>query len=202
MRGAFFTTDAEDNASFDDKGFATVTLLSSKRFAPSLDSQKVGDDVKGEEKFVVGPVSCVELPSVFGRDGLCVDIIPPSDPDTYYCLINVHLDSLKNLHTQTGQLEILANSLHEPGCSGGLIAGNFNSINPGDAELIDKNGWANAWLALHGRTDPEGPMWGVGRIRVHGLNPRRLDNVALMGWMPEEIEILHLYQVEILYLLN
>ena len=197
VREAFFTTDAEDDASFKDKGFATMALLSSKRFAPSLDSQKEGDEVEGEEKFVVGPVSRVELPSVFGRDGLCVDIIPPSDPDTYYRLINVHLDSLENLHTRTRQLEILANSLREPGCSGGLIAGDFNSINPGDAELIDKNGLADAWLALHGKTDPEGPTWGVGRIRVPGLNPRRLDKVALMGWTPEEIEILHPGSVDV-----
>ncbi|KAF8656022.1 hypothetical protein AX16_002810 [Volvariella volvacea WC 439] len=169
---AFLTTDAEDNTSFEDKYFATMTSLSTKRFASDLDSQKVGDGIEGEEKFMVGPVSCMELPSASGRDGLCVDIIPPTAPDTVFRLINVHLDSFEGLSYRTQQLEILAKVLREPGCSGGFIAGDFNSISPGDDELIDKNGLVDAWLALHGSTDPDAPTWSVGRERKVGLKRR------------------------------
>jgi len=177
-----FLTDAEDDK---DKSFATMTLLSTKRFASDL-----GDGIEGEEKFMVGPVSCVELPSAYGRDGLCVDIIPPTAPDTVFRLINVHLDSLERLPYRTQQLEILAKVLREPGCSGGLIGGDFNSISPGDDELVDKNGLVDAWLALHGSTDPDAPTWGVGRGREVGLKPKRLDKVAMMGLRAEEMEIL------------
>src|SRR5438270_826502 len=76
--------------------------------------------------------------------------IPPTAPDTVFRLINVHIDSLERLSYRTQQLEIVAKVLREPGCSGGFIGGDFNSISPGDDELVDKNGLVDAWLALHG----------------------------------------------------
>ena len=192
MREAFLTTDAEDDTSFEDKYFATMTLLSTKRFASDLDSQRVG-----EEKFMVGPVSRVELPSTSGRDGLCVDIIPPTAPDIVFRLVNVHLDSLERLSYRTQQLEILAKVLRESGCSGGLIGGDFNAISPRDDELIDKNGLVDAWLALHGSTDPDAPTWSVGREREVGLKPKRLDKVAVTGLRAEKMAILHPGLIEV-----
>jgi tyrosyl-DNA phosphodiesterase 2 len=193
VREAFLTIDAEDDTSFEDKCFATMTLLSTKRFASDL----VGPGDSWGEKFIVGPVSCVELPSASGRDGLCVDIIPQTAPDTVFRLINVHLDSLERLSYRSQQLEILAKVLREPGCSGGLIGGDFNSISPWDDELVVKNGLVDAWLALHGSTDPGAPTWSVGRERKDGLKPKRLDKVAMMGLRAEEMEVLHQGYIEV-----
>jgi len=60
------------------------------------------------------------------------------------------------------------------------------SISPGDDELIGKNGLEDAWLALHGSTDPGAPTEN-GRL----LKPKMLDKVAMMGLRAEETEILH-----------
>ena len=59
VRAAFLVTDAEDQTSFEDVSFATMTLLSSARFASGLDSQKEGDWIKGVGKFMLGDVSRV-----------------------------------------------------------------------------------------------------------------------------------------------
>ncbi|TEB38074.1 hypothetical protein FA13DRAFT_1725701 [Coprinellus micaceus] len=173
VRKAFLTTGTEDASYF------TMGLLSRTRFASA----------KEEVKFILGPVSRVELPSAYDRDGLCVDILPPNAPDSVCRLINVHLDSLWQLPNRTQQLKTLANALREPGCGGGLIAGDFNSINPGDKALIKDNGLEDAWLALHGSTDPDAPTW--------SLKPQRLDKVATTGLKVEEIEILHPGVIEV-----
>jgi len=188
---AFLMTDAHDSTSFEDKLFATMTLLSNKCFASSLDSPGEGDRTQGEEKFMLRPVSHVELLSTTRRDGLCVDIIPPTALDTVCCLINMHLDSHQRLANHTQQLKILANILCEPGCSGGLIAGDFNSISPEDQALVDDNRLEDAWLALHGSTDSDAPTWSVSREQEVGLKLKRLDKVAIMGLRVEEMEILH-----------
>ena len=193
VRAAFLVTDAEDQTSFEDVTFATMTLLSSARFASGMDSQKEGDgiEVLGGEKFTLGRVSRVTLPSKYMRDALYVDIISPTTPGTVIRLINVHLDSLEDtLHYRAKQMKILANVLREPGCSGGIIAGDFNSISPEDDGLINKNELVDAWVALHGRADPNGATWGVGVKRRDGLGSGRLDKVAMMGLKAEEMEVL------------
>jgi tyrosyl-DNA phosphodiesterase 2 len=182
VRAAFLATDAEDQMSFEDVPFATMTLLSRARFASGLDSQQKGDVIEGGEFFMIGRVSRVTLPSKFRRDALYVDIIPPTAQATVFRLINVHLDSRGDtLHYRAQQIEILANVLREPGCSGGIIAGDFNAIRPEDHGLVDKNELVDAWVALHGRADPYGATWGVGVERRHGLGPGRLDKVAMIG---------------------
>jgi len=115
VRAAFLVTDTEDQTSFEDVPFATMTLLSNTRFASGLDSQKEGDGTEGRETLMLGRVSRVTLPSKYGRDALYVDIISPTAPGTVFRLINVHLDSLWNtLHYRAQQMEILANVLREP----------------------------------------------------------------------------------------
>ena len=167
VREAFLVTDAQDQTLFEGVPFVNMTLLSSKRFAFDLESQKEkeGGNQRGE-KFVLGPVSRIEFPSKYGRCALSVDIIPPSTPSTpiaTYRLINVHLDSLGDtLRYRTEQLEILANFLREPGCAGGLIAGDFNAISFDDHALLDKNGLVDAWVMLYGEEGPDGATWGVG----------------------------------------
>ncbi|KAF8991450.1 hypothetical protein BDZ89DRAFT_1173283 [Hymenopellis radicata] len=157
VRAAFLVTDAEDQTSFEDVPFATMTLLSSARFASS---QAEGDG----EKLMLGRVSRVTLPIVR--------------------LINVHLDSLwDTLHYRAQQMEILANVLREPGCSGGIIAGDFNAISPADEGLVDKNELVDAWVALHGRADADGGTWGV---NVQRRDAPRLDKVAMTGLLKAE----------------
>ncbi len=90
-------------------------------------------------------------------------------------------------------MEILAKVLREPG----LIGGDFNSISPGDDELVNKNGLVDAWLTLHGGTDPDAPTWSVGREHEVGLKRKRLDKVAMMGLRAEEMEILHQGLIEV-----
>ncbi|EIW80146.1 hypothetical protein CONPUDRAFT_144342 [Coniophora puteana RWD-64-598 SS2] len=198
VRAAFLVTDAEDQTSFEDVPFATMTLLSSARFAFGLDSQKESDGIEGGENFMLGRISRVALPSKYRRDALYVDIIPPTAPGTFFRLINVHLDSLGDtLHYRTHQMEILANVLREPGCSGGVIAGDFNAISPEDDGLVNKNGLVDAWVALHGGADPDGATWGVGVERRNGLGPGRLDKIAMMGLKAKEMEVLRPGPIEV-----
>lgn len=147
---------------------------------------------------MLGRVSRVMLPSLYRRDALCVDIIPPDAPGTVFRLMNVHLDSLRNaLPYRMQQMEILAKDLREPGCSGGIIAGDFNAINPEDDGLVDKNELIDAWVALHGKAGPDGHTWSVGVKRWDGLAPGRLDKVAMMGLKAEEMEILLPGRIEV-----
>ncbi|KAG1779875.1 hypothetical protein EV702DRAFT_965437, partial [Suillus placidus] len=130
------------------------------------------------EKFMLGPVSRVKLPSKYGRCVLSMDIIPPSTPSTpsTTCrLVNIHLDSLGDtLPYRTEQMEILANLLREPGCGGGLIAGDFNTISLEDHALLNKNGLVDAWVVLHGKKGLDRAMWGLRVERHDGLGPGRL----------------------------
>ncbi|KAL6299810.1 Endonuclease/exonuclease/phosphatase [Sparassis latifolia] len=172
VRAAFLATDAEDQTSFEDVPFATMTLLSSARFTSLLDSQKGGDGIERGDNFMLGPVSRVILPSKYRRDALC-------------------------LHYRAQQMKILANVLREPGCSGGIIAGDFNAISPGDDGLVDENELVDAWVALHGGADLDGATWGVGLERRDGLGPRRLDKVAMMGLKAQEIKVLRPGTIEV-----
>ncbi|KAG2358633.1 hypothetical protein BDR07DRAFT_1417178 [Suillus spraguei] len=76
-------------------------------------------------------------------------------------------------------MEILANLLREPGCGGGLIAGDFNAISPEDHALLDKNGLVDA----------------VERDDVLGLG--KLDKVAMSGVDAKDMEILHPGLIEV-----
>jgi tyrosyl-DNA phosphodiesterase 2 len=94
-------------------------------------------------------------------------------------------------------MEILADVLREPGCGGGIIAGDFNAISPEDDGLVDKNKLVDAWIALHGRADPDGATWGVGVERQDGMGPGRLDKVAMMGLQAKEMEVLRPGPIEV-----
>ncbi|KAH9019121.1 hypothetical protein EDB85DRAFT_2197972 [Lactarius pseudohatsudake] len=140
VRAAFLATDAEDQTSFERVPFATMTFLSTARSASSLDSQKEGDGIEGGEKLMFWRISRVTLPSKYGRDVLCVDIVPSTSPGTFFRLINVHIDSLRDtLHYRAQQMKILSDVLRELGCGGGIIAGDFNAISPEDDGLVDKS---------------------------------------------------------------
>jgi tyrosyl-DNA phosphodiesterase 2 len=201
VREAFLVTDAEDQTSFEGVPFANMMLLSSKRFDFDLESQEEEDGVEREEKFMLGHISRVKLPSKYGRCALSVDIIPTSTsstPTTACRLVNVHLDSLGDtLPYRTEQMEIHANLLREPGCGGGLIAGDFNAISPEDHALLNKNGLVDAWVALHGKKGLDGATWGLGVERHDGLGPGRLDKVAMLGVEAKDMEILRPDLIEV-----
>ena len=173
VREAFLVTDAEDQTSFEGVPFANMTLLHSQCFAFDLELQN-RDGVERGEKFLLGPLSN-----------------SPSTPSTTCRLVNVHLDSLGHtLPYRTEQMEILANLLREPGCGGGLIAGDFNATSPEDHALLDKNGLVDAWVTLHGKKGLDGATWGVGVERHDGLGPGRLDKVAMSCVCAKDMEIL------------
>ncbi|KAL1949043.1 hypothetical protein VTO73DRAFT_10849 [Trametes versicolor] len=195
VRTAFLATDAEDETAFENVPFATMTLLSNARFASGLEApQGPAAGAEGGSKIVLGRVSRMPLPSKYGRDALCVEVVHPGARGTILRLINVHLDSLwDTLHYRTQQLEILSDVLREPGYGGGMIAGDFNAISRGDDALVDKNGLVDAWVALRGSTDPAGGTWCVGVRR----RPARLDKVAMVGLKAEETEVLRPGVIEV-----
>lgn len=195
VRTAFLATDAEDETAFENVPFATMTLLSNARFASGLEPpQEPSTGVDGRDKIMLGRVSRMPLPSKYRRDALCVEVVRPGVPGTILRLINVHLDSLWGTQLyRTQQLEILSAVLREPGCDGGIIAGDFNAISREDDALVDKNGLVDAWVALRGSADPDGGTWGVGVVR----RPGRLDKVAMVGLEAEEIEVLRPGVIEV-----
>lgn len=168
-----------------------MTLLSNKRFAYSLDSKEAVGGLEGGGKFIVGPVSREPLPSASGRDGLYVDIIPPFAPDTFLRIVNVHLDSRNRFSYRTQQLKQLARVLREPGCRGGVIWVISTRLPMRMTSSSRRTSSKDAWLALHGDTDPDAPTWSVGRRREAEFEPRRLDKVAMVGLTVETMEIMH-----------
>jgi len=157
IRSSFLpvTTDAEDDTSFNLKGvpFATMTLLSRKRFTSPLLADEEEGDGEGEFKMALDSVFRTELPSRYNRDALCVNIASPASAQgTVLRLLNVHLFALDSQFRRLLQIEVLAGLLRESGCSGGVIAGVFNAISAEDHALVDKHdGLVDAWVALRGR---------------------------------------------------
>jgi len=172
-RSGFLTTDAEDDTSFKGLPFATMTLLSRKRFGSLL----------------LDSVFRMELPSRYRRDALCMDIAIPAASGAAFCLLNVHLDSLDSHFRRALQMWALAGLLREPRWRGGIIAGDFNTILPEDHRLVDEHELLDAWVALHGSMGPNGATWGVGVELEGGLKAGRLDKVAMLGLKPDEIKV-------------
>jgi tyrosyl-DNA phosphodiesterase 2 len=80
--------------------------------------------------------------------------------------------------------------LRESSCSGGIIAGVFNSTFRGDHEVVEKNGLVDAWPALHGTSSLDGATWNVGVTQRNGAGSHRLDKIAMLGVKAEEMELL------------
>ncbi|KAF5330221.1 hypothetical protein D9611_010591 [Ephemerocybe angulata] len=200
IRSQFLTTDAEDETAFKGVPFATMTLLSNKHFGSSLLAEKKdrrddsrGDSEGGPIKMEIDSVFRMDLPSRYKRDALCVNICHPTAPGAILRLINVHMDSLNSQFRRALQMVTMASLLREPGCKGGIIAGDFNANHPDDHTLVDRYRLVDAWVALHGSTKgPEGATWGVG-VELpwgRGHKPSRLDKVVMLGLQPNEIEVL------------
>jgi tyrosyl-DNA phosphodiesterase 2 len=146
---------------------------------------------------LLGAIWRISLPSRFGRDALCCDLIlNASNKHTSgrkslrIRLINVHLDSLPiNPSLRPHQLSICASYLGAAGR--GVIAGDFNSVLPEDDDLIRTNDLVDAWVHLH-PNDP-GHTWGV--CGEQFFPPNRLDKVALFNLTPSGMGILQTSQL-------
>ncbi|KAF6764414.1 Endonuclease/exonuclease/phosphatase [Ephemerocybe angulata] len=199
IRSRFLTTDAEDETAFKGVPFATMTLLSNKRFGSSFTEKNDhrddgrGDSEGGPIKMEIDSVFRMDLPSRYKRDVLCINIHHPAVPDAILRLLNVHMDSLNSQFRRALQMVTMASLLREPRCKGGIIAGDFNANHPDDHTLVDRYRLVDAWTALHGSTTgPEGATWGVG-VELpwgRGCKPGRLDKVVMLGLQPNEIEVL------------
>lgn len=197
VRDAFLVTDAEDGTCFKDVPFATMTMLSRICFDTGPDLPQ-DDKTERHERFMIRGVSRVRLPSKYRREALYIDIILPRIPGVVLRLVNVHLDSLEDtLLYRAQQMEILGHILREPGCSGGLIAGDFNAISSGDDGLLGKNGLVDAWVSLHGVADLAGATWGVGIERQDGLRQGRLDKIAMTGVTATDMKVLRPGLIEV-----
>lgn len=186
VQSSFLTTDAEDATSCADVPFASMTLLSSKRFGSPSFAQEEG---QGGYKIALDSVFRMGLVSRHKpRDALCVNIASPAAPGKILRLLNVHLEPLDGEFRRSLQMSVLAGLLREAGCSGGIIAGDSNAVLPEDHALVDRHKLADVWVALHGTLG--GHTWGVGVEPQGGLKPGRLDKVVMLGLQPEEIEIL------------
>ncbi|KAL8347842.1 hypothetical protein RB601_002855 [Gaeumannomyces tritici] len=114
VQDAFLATDAGPDA--DQKIFENMTLLSKKGFAYGGADGSKGEE---EDKFMVGQVFREQTPTAMGREGLCVDLIPPGAQGGFVRVVNVHLESLNSFPYRAAQLKRLAAALREPGCGGG-----------------------------------------------------------------------------------
>jgi len=177
VHSGFLTTDAEDDTSFKRLPFATMTLLSTKRFGSPL----LNEEGEGGGKLMLDSVFRMELPSRYRRDALCMDIAAPAASGTVFRLLNVHLDSLDSHFRRALQMRALAGLLREPECRGGIIAGDFNAISPEDHRLVDQHELLDAWVALHGSMGSDGATWGVGVELEGGLKAGRLDKIVMSG---------------------
>ncbi|KAF9047873.1 Endonuclease/exonuclease/phosphatase [Panaeolus papilionaceus] len=183
IRATFLTTDAEDDTAFRGVPFATMTLLSKKRFGSHKSEE--GHDTR----IPIDSVFRTSFPSRYKRDALCVDVL--ASPGKVLRLLNVHLDSFDSRIRRVFQMMVLDGLLRENGYAGGVVAGNFNAIDPEDHGLVEKHGLVDAWVKLRGVEG--GETWGVDRVGFEleeKRKPKRLDKVVMLGAQPIEIEVL------------
>jgi tyrosyl-DNA phosphodiesterase 2 len=173
----WYTSDANASA-FGNQKFISITLVSKLWVAT--------------DGILLGAIWRCSLPSRFGRDALCCDLIFNSSSEHTsgrssfrIRLINVHLDSLPiNPSLRPHQLSICASYLSAAGR--GIIAGDFNPVLPEDDDLVRTNNLSDAWAHLH--PNDLGHTWGV--YGEQSFPPNRLDKVALFNLSPSGMGIL------------
>ncbi|KAG5973495.1 hypothetical protein E4U55_000496 [Claviceps digitariae] len=191
IRTCWYSSEPDDDSRWHaGQLFATMTLLSKRRFAPGHDASPAFAKL--------GPLWRLKYPSRFGRDALCCDVFVPSNttpgsvsapdcsPHARLRLINVHLDSLPiKPSRRPQQISTVASLLR---CAGrGLVAGDFNPVLPEDSTLVADNHLVDAWIHLRG-SDP-GFTWGIDGQAP--FPPSRLDKVAVLGLHPQSIDLMH-----------
>jgi tyrosyl-DNA phosphodiesterase 2 len=138
----FHITDTTTH-SWPDRRYGTTTLL--------------------DRRLTIQSVFRVPWYSNFGRDGLFVDIpLSPAAADSKILrLCNTHLESLvADPPIRPFQVKAAAPFLHA--ATAGLIAGDFNAIQPFDRTLHTDNDLKDTYLELGGKEDSdEGYTWGI-----------------------------------------
>ena len=125
------------------------------------------------------------------RNGLFVDLKMASASqmgiEATVRLCNTHLESLvSDPRLRPAQVGIVAQHLHSSNIHAGLVAGDFNAIEPFDRSLHTDNNFKDAYLQLGGQEDSEeGHTWGQ---QVHAdLRERfgctRMDKIFYCGDM-------------------
>ncbi|KAI1144506.1 Endonuclease/exonuclease/phosphatase [Hypoxylon sp. FL0543] len=94
------------------------------------------------------------------RDALFVDVLLGKGKTIRLC--NTHLESLAlEPPLRPAQMQVVAKHLRADGVDGGLVAGDFNAIQPFDRALHSDNGLRDAFLEVGGREDcDEAYTWG------------------------------------------
>ena len=119
-----------------------------------------------DHKISIRNVYRVYLKSKMQRDGLFVDILTKAananSDSSILRLCNTHLESLvAEPPLRPAQISIISEQLHESSIQAGLVAGDFNAIEPFDRSLHDENDLRDAFLELGGQEDSEeGYTWG------------------------------------------
>jgi tyrosyl-DNA phosphodiesterase 2 len=139
-----YISDANASA-FGNQKFASISLV------PKLWA--------ATDNVLLGTIWRISLPSRFGRDTLCCDLILNSSSkhtsgrsSFRIRLLNVHLDSMPiNPSFRPPQISIDASYLCAVGQ--GIIAGDFNPVLPEDNDLVRTNDLTDAWVHLR-RNDP------------------------------------------------
>ncbi|KAA8620498.1 Endonuclease/Exonuclease/phosphatase family protein [Pyrenophora tritici-repentis] len=173
----WYTSDADASA-FGNQKFISITLVSKLWVATDV--------------IMLGAIWRISLPSRFGRDALCCDLIVKSSSNhipgrnsVRIRLINAHLDSLAiNPSLRPHQLSIGASYLSAAGR--GIIAGDFNPVPPEDDDLVRANDLTDAWTQLH--PNSPGHTWGV--YGEQSFPSNRFDKVALFNLSPSGMGIL------------
>lgn len=128
--------------------------------------------------------------SDMSRTALCVKIklnVPGTQEKRIISIVNTHLESLpQGTAYRPKQLEMCARFLRLNGVYGGVIAGDMNSITPGDAEIGKKLGLRDSWRK--GDRDA-GKTWGFQGQNAGNFPTARLDKIFYapgMGYRVDE----------------
>ncbi|KAI9734383.1 MAG: hypothetical protein M1834_002490 [Cirrosporium novae-zelandiae] len=137
------------------------------------------------------------------RDGLFVDVYFGGDGEEAagqrekpirFC--NVHLESLvRNPPLRPQQVNTASQYLHDPDVRGGIMAGDFNAIEPFDKTLHLDYGLHDAFLELGGKEDEEkGFTWGYQsrQDEQERFGRQRLDKIV---WCGDGVRILGLERI-------
>lgn len=99
-------------------------------------------------------------------------------------LCNVHLESFDwETPLRPAQMGIISKYIHEDGVNGGIVAGDFNSLQPYDKTLHTEHNLKDAFLEIGGQEDSEaGFTWGLQSPPVMMADgPSRLDKIMFHG---------------------
>ncbi|KAI9720023.1 MAG: hypothetical protein M1812_003149 [Candelaria pacifica] len=172
IRELFYITDI-DTKNWGAAFYGTITLISKK-----LDIQKVFR---------------IHYRTDMDRDGLFVDITVKSQKtgsERLLRLCNTHLESLvANPPLRPAQVALAAMHIQDPTVDAGILAGDFNAIQPFDRTLHTDNKLQDAFLTLGGQEDTEeGYTWGYQSTRDvrERFGPARMDKVCFCGGVEVE----------------